>query len=137
MYVQEVESPVIVMESQVDEKNKEKDTEIKEPEKKTKPGKGKYNKPKGSVPRADNGDYLPDPTAVGPHTLLGTTKGRKGTYVQGSSFDAKGKFRGRTDCTDHGRPKEHTNPHFHPASSPNSVDDAQPISQGVPEWLMM
>lgn len=71
-------------------------------------------------PRTSN--YLPDPDALGyPHTTLGTRQGRKGPYTQGATFDKDGNFLGRTDVTNHGRPNEHTNPHWHPAKGPNST----------------
>lgn len=46
---------------------------------------------------------------------------RKGSYTQGATFDKDGKFKGRTDVTDHGR-GDHANPHWHPAKGPNSVE---------------
>jgi len=80
--------------------------------------------PRGGPPRdTHTGAYLPEPDAVGPHTTLGTRIGNDGVpYTQGATFDADGNFLGRTDVTDHGRPWDHGNPHFHPATSPSSVD---------------
>jgi hypothetical protein len=86
------------------------------------------NTPRSTLPRAPNGDYLPDPAAQGPHTTLGTRTGSDGKpYTQGATFDKDGKFTGRTDVTDHGRPQNHENPHFHPATSSNGVGPGQPI----------
>jgi Pretoxin HINT domain len=79
--------------------------------------------PRGTLPRAPNGDYLPDPKATGAHTRLGTRirpTGPEPPYTQGATFDRNGNFVGRTDCTTHARPN-HPAPHFHPATSPNSV----------------
>ena len=82
------------------------------------------------MPRAENGDYLPDPDAEGAHTTLGEREGSNGeSYGQGASFDEDGNFTGRTDLTDHGRPSNHSNPHFHPATGPNSVGKAQEIKK--------
>lgn len=96
--------------------------------------KGKNNDPKSSLPRDEPGNYLKDDDAVGPHTVLGKRKGRKGEYTQGATFDKDGNFLGRTDVTDHGRPSQHPdNPHFHPATGPNSVGPGGPIKS--PEEL--
>jgi hypothetical protein len=57
---------------------------------------------------------------------LGTRSGRSGDYLQGATFDGNGKFLGRTDVTNHGR-RDHQNPHWHPATGPNSVGPQQPI----------
>ena len=90
-------------------------------------GRGKPNTPKSSLPRAQNGDYLPDPQATGPHSTLGTRVGKDGNpYTQGATFDGNGRFQGRTDVTNHGR-RDHPCPHFHPATSPNSVGPFQPV----------
>lgn len=65
-------------------------------------------------PRDKNNDYnyIPDPGAEGhAHTTLGTQSGRFEEYLQGATFDDNGEFTWRTDCTDHGRPKDHVNPH--------------------------
>ena len=86
--------------------------------------------PRSTLPRAENGDYLPNPEATGPHTNLGTRvrpTGPEAPYPQGSTFDGNGVFQGRTDVTDHGLPDTHPNPHFHPATGGNSVGPAQPI----------
>jgi RHS repeat-associated protein len=51
----------------------------------------------------------------GAHTQLGTrtSKKRGDTYRQGREFDADGNHVRDVDFTDHGRPKEHPNPHQH------------------------
>ena len=59
-------------------------------------------------------------------------EGRYEEYKQGATFDADGKFRGRTDVTDHGRPKEHTKPHYHPSTSPNGADSP---AQRIPNFF--
>jgi RHS repeat-associated protein len=93
-------------------------------------GEGKANQPKSDLPRDESGNYTPHPDAEGPHSTLGTREGSDGgTYTQGATFDGNGKFEGRTDVTDHGRPQNHTNPHFHPAKGPNSVGKAEPIRE--------
>jgi hypothetical protein len=90
---------------------------------------GSDNTPRSSLPRAPNGDYLPDPDADGPHSTIGTRTGSDGNvYRQGATFNDDGEFLGRTDVTDHGRPDIHTDPHFHPATSPNGVGSARPIN---------
>jgi RHS repeat-associated protein len=67
------------------------------------------------LPRDKDGRPVPDPEAAGnPHTQLGTKDGRNGPYTQGREFDANGKPVKDIDHTDHGRPKDHTNPHEHP-----------------------
>jgi len=83
-------------------------------------GGGEFSR--GGPPREPGtGNYLPDPDATGPHTTLGTHVGSDGKpYTQGATFDKDGNFLGRTDVTDHGR-ADHTNPHFHPATGPNSA----------------
>jgi hypothetical protein len=79
-----------------------------------------HNAPCSTLPRAANGDYLPDPAAIGPHTRLGVATSRKvGLNRQGATFDGNGRFLGRTDVTSHGR--GFPNPHFHPAASQNGV----------------
>jgi hypothetical protein len=63
-----------------------------------------HNAPCSTLPRAANGDYLPDPAAIGPHTRLGVATSRKvGLNRQGATFDGNGRFLGRTDVTSHGR----------------------------------
>lgn len=67
------------------------------------------------------GSYCNDKIA---HTILGI---RHEPYTQGATFDEKGEFKGRIDVTNHGR-RDHANPHFHPATGPNSANTpAQPI----------
>ena len=87
---------------------------------------GKDNSPKSDLPRDGSGNYLPHPEAEGPHTTLGTRDGSNGPYTQGATFNEKGEFKGRTDVTDHGR-ADHENPHFHPATGPNSVGPADEL----------
>jgi hypothetical protein len=91
------------------------------------------NAPRSDLPRAPNGNYLPDPDAEGPHSTLGYRTGRRGeVYRQGATFDADGNFQGRTDVTSHpGHAGNHPNPHFHSATSPNSVSK---VAEPVP-WL--
>jgi hypothetical protein len=92
--------------------------------------KGKDNEIKGGPPRDKNtGNYLPDPAAEGSeHTTLGNKQGRRGPYTQGATFDNKGKFRGRTDVTNHGR-SDHPNPHYHTETGQNSANSPpQPIT---------
>ena len=80
---------------------------------------------RGGPPRDPNtANYIPLPNAVGPHTTLGTRTGRSGPYTQGATFDANGRFVGRTDVTNHNR-GDHSNPHYHPATGPNSVGPAE------------
>jgi len=89
------------------------------------------NTPRSDLPRDKAGNYLPHPEAQGAHTVVGTRVGTDGVpYTQGATFDADGKFVGRTDVTDHGR-GDHADPHFHPAESPNSVKPGpgQPIQK--------
>ena len=90
-------------------------------------GRGRDNEPKSSLPRDRQGNYLPLPEAEGPHTTLGTRPSRSGgEYTQGATFGPNGEFLGRTDVTDHGR-ADHEDPHWHPATGPNSVGDAEPV----------
>ena len=99
--------------------NEQEDVEFQE--KKTKNKRGKDNEIKGGPPREPStANYLPDSNAEGPHTTLGIQQGRKGSYTQGATFDENGKFKGRTDVTNHGR-SDHPTPHFHPATGPNSA----------------
>jgi RHS repeat-associated protein len=85
-------------------------------------GKGAANAPKSTLPRGAGGEYLPEPDAEGrAHSVVGSRKGKSGTYTQGATFDDKGRFRGVTDVTTHGR-FDHPNPHFHPAKSPSGIE---------------
>jgi len=62
---------------------------------------------------------------------LGTRQGKNGSYTQGATFDEEGKFKGRTDVTDHGR-GDHPNPHYHPATGPDSANSPpEPISLNI------
>lgn len=106
----------------------EEEEEVKYKDKKPK----KENNISGGPPRdGKTSNYLPDPAAEGtPHTTLGTkTSQRSGPYKQGATFDADGKFKGRTDLTNHNR-RDHPNPHYHPATTPNSAKTAP---QCIPE----
>jgi uncharacterized protein RhaS with RHS repeats len=90
--------------------------------------KGSDNTPRSTLPRDESGNYLPDADADGSHTTLGVRQGSNGeTYTQGATFDQDGNFTGRTDVTDHGRPSNHSSPHVHPATGPNSVGKAEEI----------
>ena len=71
---------------------------------------GNY-RPEGKLPRTKHGNPLPSSDA--PHTQLGTKNGRKGDYTQAREFGSDGKLVRDVDFTDHGRPKNHTNPHQH------------------------
>jgi hypothetical protein len=57
----------------------------------------------------------PDVEASGWHTVLTSKVGRKSVYTQGWLYDQKGRLRGRTDVTDHGRPESHPpgTAHYH------------------------
>jgi RHS repeat-associated protein len=105
-----------------------------EPEKRKGRKPGRDNAIKGGPPRdPKTANYLPDPAAEGvPHTTTGIKEGRNGPYTQGATFDADGKFRGRTDVTDHGRPIEHPYPHYHPETGPNSADSP---AQRIPKFF--
>jgi hypothetical protein len=71
-----------------------------------------------SLPRNEHGEAVPDPKAVGEdgkvrdHTQIGEKAGRKGDYRQTREWK-DGKPVKETDWTDHGRPKDHPNPHDH------------------------
>ena len=97
---------------------------------KKKRGGGKDNARKSTLPRMENGDFLPDPKAGNnPHSVLGERPSSSvdhKPYRQGATFGYNKEFLGRTDVSDHGRPSDHPNPHFHPAISANRVDDAAP-----------
>ncbi len=94
----------------------ENEREAKEEKKKVK-GQGKDNAPNsGGPPRDKQGNYLPDPTAVGSHSTIDIKEGRAGPYVQGATYDDSGKFTRRTNVTDHGR-RDHVKPHYHNAVS--------------------
>ena len=95
----------------------------------SRPPPGKGGTPRSTLPREPDGAYRPDPEARGsPHTTVGTRVGSDGKlYRQGATFGEDGVFKGRTDNTDHGTPRLHPLPHFHPATSPNGVGRAEPI----------
>ncbi len=69
-------------------------------------------------------NYLPLGAAQGrPHTVLGHNQSRNaGTYTQGAQFGSGNQFEGRWDITNHGRPQNHTSPHFHRATGSNSTE---------------
>lgn len=86
---------------------------------------------RSTLPRGPGGEYVPHPDAQGAHSTLGTRIGSDGKpYRQGATFDANGRFTGRTDVTNHGR-GDHVNPHFHPATGPASVrpGPGEPVPQ--------
>ena len=69
--------------------------------------------PDRELPRDNHGRPVPDPEATGPHTQLGTHKGRRSVYPQAREFDKNGNPTRDIDFTDHDRPRQHTNPHQH------------------------
>jgi RHS repeat-associated protein len=75
---------------------------------------GSY-RPDRTLPRDRHGNPVPDTDA--PHTQLGTKGGTKGDYTQAREwgYDRDGKLVPKRDIdfTDHGRPKQHPNPHYH------------------------
>src|SRR5690554_5272566 len=71
---------------------------------------GSY-RPDRKLPRDKLGNPVPD--SDGPHTQLGTKKGRNSDYTQAREFDGNGKLVRDIDFTDHGRPQNHPNPHQH------------------------
>ena len=75
------------------------------------PGSANPDRP---LPRNAGGEPVPDPEGVGvAHTQLGIRNGRKGKYAQAREFDENGKPVRDIDFTDHGRKKNHPNPHQH------------------------
>ncbi|NBW53650.1 MAG: hypothetical protein EBR39_07010 [Betaproteobacteria bacterium] len=86
--------------------------------------------PDRPLPVTEHG--VPLPEADAPHTQLGTRDGRKGKYPQAREFDAKGKPLKDIDFTDHGKPKNHPNPHQHrreenATGGTRSREDAEPL----------
>jgi hypothetical protein len=77
----------------------------------------------------------PVPEASAPHTELGMKEGTKEKYPQAREFDAQGNLIKDIDFTDHGRPKEHPNPHEHKwkpnptGGTPERSKEAEPLSQ--------
>jgi RHS repeat-associated protein len=65
------------------------------------------------LPKDKDGNPQPEPDAEGSHTQLGVRTGRKDTYRKAREFDENGKPVKDIEFTDHGRPKNHTNPHQH------------------------
>jgi RHS repeat-associated protein len=70
--------------------------------------------PDRELPRDRNGNPIQDPEAEGAHTQLGQKDGRGGAYDQAREWDANGRPVKDIDFTDHGRPRNHANPHEHP-----------------------
>jgi hypothetical protein len=68
-------------------------------------------KDKDNLPKDKDGRPVPD--SEHPHTQLGERKGRKGSYRKTREWGKDGKLEKDTDWTDHGRPKDHPNPHQH------------------------
>jgi hypothetical protein len=98
---------------------------------------GTYSNPQTQrpLPRNNNGEPVPDPEAQGSaHTQLGTKPSRTGSnYNQAREFDAQGKPKKDIDFTDHGRPKQHSNPHQHsytpnPSGGTLQRGSAQPVN---------
>ncbi|WP_026123046.1 RHS repeat-associated core domain-containing protein [Nocardiopsis halotolerans] len=70
--------------------------------------------PDRPLPRDDNGNNIPDVEGFA-HTQLGTKKSRRsGNYSQAREWDENGNVVRDIDFTDHGRPRDHDNPHQHP-----------------------
>jgi len=79
--------------------------------------------PNMPLSRDQHGNAKVDDEAKGvPHTQLGqktSTRGAKGTYTQGRTFDKDGKTVKDIHHTDHGEPDKHPNPHQHvPVENP-------------------
>ena len=86
--------------------------------------------PKKPIPKGKNGEHKPDCDL--PHTQLGIRNGRKGPYPQSKEWGAKGDrgYDNNTpkdlkDWTNHGRPKNHPDPHRHPYN-PNTGKKGSP-----------
>ena len=61
--------------------------------------------------------HAPDPDATGPHTVIGTRTNPKKSpepYREAITYDEFGDPVGMTHLSDHGRPWDHENPHYHP-----------------------
>ncbi|GAA5155838.1 MULTISPECIES: hypothetical protein [Amycolatopsis] len=65
--------------------------------------------PDRPLPRAKDGVPVPDVDA--PHAQLDAEPGRNGSYPQTREFDADGNPVRNIDFTDHGRMRNHPNPH--------------------------
>jgi uncharacterized protein RhaS with RHS repeats len=83
------------------------------------------------LPRESNGDLKPE--SVYPHTQIGETEGRKGSYKQTLEWDSGKRPKQRVDWTDHGRPSDHTDPHAHPAV-PNPPYESPTYVGGSFKW---
>ncbi len=70
--------------------------------------------PDAPLPRSGDRANNSVPSSPDPHTQLGTRQGGKGPYVQAREWGANGELIRDIDFTDHGRPRNHVNPHFHP-----------------------
>jgi RHS repeat-associated protein len=86
-----------------------------------------------SLPKGPHGQLAP--SSEYPHTQIGWYNGRKGGYVQTLEFGPNGKPIKRIDWTDHGRPREHTNPHCHdylpnPTGGNHVQGPARPLTPG-------
>ena len=89
------------------------------------------------LPRGKGNSWnAPDPTAGGrPHTVIGMRNEPKMSpepYRQGMSYGEGNTPLGRTDISDHGRPWDHHNPHFHPWD-PIKGAPSNP-SKPIPPW---
>ncbi|MDN3505430.1 MAG: RHS repeat-associated core domain-containing protein [Rhabdochlamydiaceae bacterium] len=76
--------------------------------------------PDRSLPKDEHGEAIPDTDA--PHTQLGKRQSKRTgeVYTQCREFDETGKKIRDIDFTDHGLPKNHSNPHQH-KWEPNST----------------
>ncbi|NEB08223.1 hypothetical protein G3I32_04950 [Streptomyces coelicoflavus] len=63
--------------------------------------------------------------------MLGQKKGRRETYAQAREFDVDGKPVKDVDFTDHGRPRDHDDPHQHPYNE-NSTGGSRSRGEAEP-----
>ena len=63
------------------------------------------------LPQGAHGELAP--SSAFPHTQIGWKEGRRDSYVQTREFGADGVPVKQIDWTDHGRPRQHTDPHVH------------------------
>ena len=85
------------------------------------------------LPMTEDGIPIPDTDA--PHTQLSTQNGSKEKYAKAREFDKNGKPIREIDFTDHGYPKNHTNPHQHRREpNPNGGTPSREDAEPVPEW---
>lgn len=85
------------------------------------------------LPQAKNGE--PVSSSDYPHSQIGYKKGARGNYHKTREFGYGGRPRKTVDWTDHGRPKDHTNPHVHdvkpnPTGGTPKRDDGRPPRPG-------